>query len=162
MLEIPLIVDAGLCQPCGGRCCKRTPGIFHPLQLAPEIIAELLKSGQYSLDSWSGDPRDPDDIPEGDEREEVFYFRPAIVGYEYEFVHRSYYGQCTLLTPTGCTLPADQRPAQCQVLVPEPSHECREVAGGYSKRDLARAWLPYQDWLLETYFVLEPEARYAT
>ena len=134
-----------ICKKCGGVCCNRSPGIAHPddfgLPDETQLIAAL-KSGLWAIDWWEGDPRDgKDELSRG------FYVRPAEKGNEGRLYDGSWgHKGCTFLTPTGCTLPAEKRPQQCQLLEPRGGDAPCIGHGESEKHDYAIAWLPY--WAL--------------
>ncbi len=130
-----------ICAECGGKCCKRMPGIVLPDDLKKplkESVMELLFTGKYAVDWWEGDPRDDED-----EYSYVYYIRPKVKGHEKKLLHPSWGGECIFLTDTGCELPFEQRPAECRMLEPVRSGEC--IYHGVTKQEFALIWLEYQD-----------------
>jgi len=134
-----------LCAECGGRCCKRLPGLNLPEDFGStkeEIAANLavaLESRKYAVDWWAGDL-------EGTEHSDVYFIRPATKGAE-RIYDPSWGGECVFLAPTGCSLPPEKRPSGCKLLEPFADEECK--VHGASKKDAARAWVPYQDLIDE-------------
>lgn len=141
--------DRQICAECGGECCKRMPGIFSPEQLgAPnrekikDNLMAFLKTSKYAIDWWEGDPRV--DIDEDDEVWRAPYIRPATVDKIGVFEDPSWGGECCMLTESGCYLAWDERPEECQGLIPQKGGRCRREVGR-NKRELSVAWLPFAD-----------------
>lgn len=141
MTKLPVIADnqkPSVCAPCGGKCCKRRPGYPWPEDFGAtpaEIeskLAERLRSGKWTID-WS-------------DYSDTQFPRPAIKGYEGQLRHAAETDQdeCTLLTPTGCSLRFEERPTMCRVLEPRSAGGCR-VPEHYNNFAAIRAWEPYQD-----------------
>lgn len=136
--------ESPLCGPCAGQCCKTAPGITHPEQWGEteaEMLANIaaaLKTGQWAVDWWDGDPREA----LGDTfLARACYVRPAIgEPFSYPAEHGSWGGMCTFLRPTGCALEHDARPLECQALKPT-EDGCESMAG--EKQQFAIAWLPF-------------------
>lgn len=137
--RLPVFVDASLCTPCGGNCCKTYPGIVSPEDVgAPDLermtqrLEVMLRSGRYTIDWWEGD--------------DVEFVRPAQVGHEGKHRHGGGAGACSLLSESGCVLEHDDRPLGCRGLKPVP-----KAAGGCepheSKEHQVHAWEPYQELL---------------
>lgn len=152
-----------LCAKCGGICCKRAPGIFHPIedfQGDHKKIKKAVLSGLATIDWWEGSPEEQFTgvcgYPENDFcREESlrirctkgFYLRPPVKGKEHRRCDPSWGGApCSFLTPTGCVLLEKDRPHECRMLEPsEP--ECKYH--GSEKQELAIAWKPWWPILQE-------------
>ncbi len=140
-----------ICSRCGddgrgGACCKQYPGGSHPTEWGAPDQAKMrqrllraFRTGKWALDWWEG--RLPSIIE--DDHRTCYYVRPAIKGKEGQLQDGAWYGECTFLTPTGCTLPHKRRPLECRALEPVAGgpERCKLHAGG--KHDLALAWLPY-------------------
>lgn len=155
-----------ICALCRGRCCKSLPGGIMPQQLgetADEIVSrawQMVRTGKYAWDAWDGDPIYEWGNPQGYDR--VHYLRPATKGKEGQAFDYSWGGECTFLGENGCTLPREERPAECLALKPA-LEDFRFIAlnpdeyGGrhtladatacesdLGKRELAIAWRPFQ------------------
>lgn len=147
--------DADTCKKCGGECCKRMPGIYHPSQFGPNLegVEELLRSRKAAIDWWEG--------PLEGYEETSYYLRPATkykpgsfrsVGHPFD---ASWGGECVLLTPNGCPLPFADRPWGCQALKPNPdvlkddNARCSNDSGVPDKRLMALAWQPFAVRLAE-------------
>lgn len=149
------------CTLCQGQCCRNLPGIVHPQQLeviTPEAILELLQSG-YCVDWWEGDPRNHFGTTwtGEDEVSRAYYIRPRVAGIYHgkelaDQVRQPLYGRegkgCIFLTPAGCSHAFENRPYECQALIPNKrlpgncfSHIKDSKTG---KQELSLAWLPYQ------------------
>ncbi len=132
-----------VCRACGGACCKRMAGINFPIDFGkmPEEIREAVKkallSGDYAIDWWVGklegihSPR---------------FVRPRHKGFPR--VDPSWGGECVFLKEDGCALNAADRPLSCKVLEPDSSGECINHLK-HSKKEAAKAWIPFQDLLRE-------------
>lgn len=150
--------NPSVCSKCGGACCKRVPGIYAPEQfgapnkktLAARLYRVLL-SGVAQVDWWEGDPR-----PEKDRRapktiSRGYFIRPTVNdGYKDKIEDSSWGGPCINLIDSGCSLPFEERPIVCQLLVPcvdNPDKGCKLNSpvgdSGDEKRDSAVAWVPY-------------------
>lgn len=149
-------VDTEACSKCGGKCCKRHPGIYHPEDLAPSmeksILTGLLKR-EISVDCW-------DQELEGQSGRE--FIRPSInysespvyKDFPEEDINRdlivdyTWGGRCSLLTPTGCKLPPEKRPIQCRLVEPGSVTKCKNTSP--SKQQLALAWSPFESIITES------------
>ncbi len=129
------------CRICGGRCCKRNPGICHPSDFKGDWdnMMLALKSQKYTIDSWN-DEWDGKDI---------YYIRPAVKGREYEVPHYSYGGECIFLTDNGCQLKFEDRPLGCRMLKVNAEGDKRRCESEYDNYDYAMQWISYQDKLKE-------------
>lgn len=134
-----------LCTPCGGRCCKHAPGLAMPNEFGDtkeEIkneVRRILKSGQWSIDNWEGDPR-----PDG-ELYIVYYVRPKMI-HETFILNNSWYGACVFHSPAiGCMI-FENRPSECRGLKPG-KDRCKSEHS--TKKDCVIAWIPYQEMLEE-------------
>lgn len=141
-----------LCVPCGGLCCKRSPGFTLPGdwanaagELDEERLEEALVSGEWVLERWHDDlvPRPATANEVGDV---VADLTPDswLSGHFYSGA-----GRCNLLGENGCTLPFEKRPAQCRMSVPSADHHCMPPQGiGYRKdSEFQNAWEPYTEAL---------------
>ena len=134
-----------------------------------ESLFEVLSSGMWAIDHWVGDPRQrisadgpiPFDMFAAAigfrvaESKSVEFVRPATKGHEGKLHHGSWGGPCALLGEGGCALAFQARPLLCRALVPgrhivDAEEGCDGfVVGGWDRRAIAVAWLPYQDVLAE-------------
>lgn len=145
--------DPAICARCGGKCCKLIPGICLPEDFGEPLFDNLLKAlktGNYAVDWWEGDPRD--DTPEMDSSEYIwrgYFIRPAtrrakLAGILFD---PSWGGECVFLAEHGCKLPLEMRPHQCRTLEPRKDGNC--ISHGGDKRKYALAWLPYYNKIEE-------------
>lgn len=155
MEKLPVYQDADLCTPCGGQCCKQSPGLMTPedagLHEGPEKLKNLLLSKLYVLDWYEGDPRYISFMDPRSEHSGVYRLRPVgatpFLGYR-GVVDRAWLGgRCTFLTDTGCSLPRDDMPAQCKGL--QPAFGACTMPEEVNTQSIAIAWLPYQNILSE-------------
>lgn len=131
-----------VCEPCGGKCCKSSPGLASPEQWGSddretmsERIATALASGLWSIDAW-------------EDGGSTYFLRPATFAGSGKVYDYSWGGACILLGKSGCTLRFDERPLNCQDLVakPEPTGQCT-MPDGRDKKYYVDLWLPFQDVL---------------
>jgi len=129
-------INNELCTRCGGKCCKRLPGITLPEDWGKEsaIIQKQLikafKSKKYAIDWWE------DDKP-------LYFVRPATKGIN-KLYDPSWGGECIFLTPSGCELKPEKRPSGCINLEPQiDGNGC--INHGPDKFVFAKAWKPYKN-----------------
>ena len=138
-----------ICTECGGKCCNNMPGVAWPADFGlpgpkgESKLREAIKSGDWCLDTWEGDPRKSKDV-----LNQCWFVRPATKGNEHTLIDRSWGGVCIFLDEDHCRLAADDRPMACQLLEPKRSG-CINHAGVYGngKQQAAVKWIPYQDLL---------------
>lgn len=152
MLVPTQYLNEKLCADCGGKCCCRLGGAALPDDIirnfSPPLetaVALALQSGIWVVDHWEGDPRgldydDPDHISRG------YYLRPRSEGDRDKLFCASWGGKCLLLTPTGCKLTPEMRPATCRLLEPKEDGKCALHGGG--KKAAAMSWLDYHNLIL--------------
>jgi len=140
-------LNESVCKECGGRCCKAMPGAMYPSDLEAvnkKSILKLLRTGNYAIDWWEGDPRYDEGI---DEYNHGYFLRPRTKNTPSWF-DGSWGGECIFLTGTGCKLKPDDRPHNCRMLEPGPNgKDC--ICHDESKQGAAIAWLPYHDIIEE-------------
>jgi len=150
--------NPSLCVPCGGRCCKRTPGNMFPADLDPELnpntladkLIEMLLSGRWKLDSWAGDVpwAEPGDDSVG------YFIRPRVdLGERYDhYVEPSWHdvmnmGRCNFHSDDkGCELSEEQRPSDCKSLIPREGG-CQQPEGWEGKLTAVKQWWPFRQLL---------------
>ena len=133
-------VRPDICGPCGGRCCKGMPGAALPEDFglpSTDRLVEALRSQQWAVDWWEGDPR-----PGRDGCDRAYFLRPATKGATRWPLDPSWGGACVFLGDGGCTLEHEARPAGCRALEPRWDGKCWSHAA--DKREAAVAWLPYR------------------
>lgn len=143
-MKLPMYVNASICTPCGGRCCKTKPGITAPEEWgAPDVevmhmrLAAAFRSGKYAIDWWEGEFPDTDVISPR-------YVRPAIEGDRgIEDPAWAGSGSCVFLSGKGCELEHDARPLQCRTLIPSADGKCK-APEGVKHTDTIASWIPYQ------------------
>lgn len=133
-----------ICSQCNGKCCSRLPGANYPEDFGlPDDTRKLLgsiRSGNYTIDWWEGDPR------EGQyELERAFFVRPACKGKEGIIYDPSWGGECTFLEDHGCSLQEDERPSCCKYLEPGATGNGDDciIREERSKQNATIAWMPY-------------------
>ncbi len=142
-------VDRELCSKCGGVCCDSMPGAAMPEDFgAPDEekmirrVTAALRTGNWSIDSWDGDPRDG-----VDELSEAYFVRPATTNGRDQVRDDSWGGRCVFMSDTGCEI-FNRRPSGCRGLQPYRSfsgRDCKVMHSG--KADAAIAWIPYRSAL---------------
>jgi len=134
-----------LCRKCGGQCCKHGAGGWFPGDLPPiteELLNDMLDNG-YQFDWWEGNPTKE----EKHNDKTAYYLRPQHTNSIGKVRNPSWGGQCVFLGDSGCTKTWKDRPTQCKALQPnveEPGTGCY-WEDRYGKREIAEAWLPYND-----------------
>lgn len=151
--------NSSVCTSCGGACCKGMPGSSHPLdfkEITVDVLIEKLKNG-YCFDYWEGKASDDPQY----EDKTAYYLRPSTTRGLGKIVDASWGGACNFLTDKGCPLSFEERPSQCRALVPDPepdmhAKDCKWL-DGYSKKDIAVAWLPYNEIIVQAINKLQDE-----
>lgn len=150
-MRIPDNQNPSICGPCGGKCCKKQPGIYHPddfgeteEEVKSAVIAGLDR-GDLTIDWWEGDPTgEDDDVSRG------YFVRPASKDEEPSTRFRGlWHGECSRLGPDGCELDWADRPAQCRALLPRENNKCHLASALFEKQPLAVAWKPHWGWIRE-------------
>ncbi len=169
--------DLATCRACGGKCCKTLPGAYLPGQLSDDELRNGLRSGRLVLAWWDGDPRPemncfdvdcdgtcPRCTADGRLRR-AYYVRPRNVNSPTGPFDPTANGACTLLGPTGCTLPFEKRPSGCQNLLVnrESPGDCHDYAVPTRsfKHYAALAWVGEQERLLSAARGRDPNCRRA-
>lgn len=131
------------CKECGGRCCKKCPCSFSPedfKDLSYDGLKKELEKNYISIDCWVGDPREDSDS----ELEKTPYFLRVmrVNGPVVDPMEES--ESCKLLTESGCAFSFEERPKGGRQLIAL-ENVCKV---GYSKRQCAIDWLPYNEVLV--------------
>ena len=133
--------NKAMCSECGGKCCKRGTGIFHPKDFIEngkfnkEKLKLLLKSTDYMLDYRED--------PESFGCKSLHFPRPRHVGDGDSLIYATWGGQCRLLTSDGCSLGSEEKPHQCRNLEPKVDGEC--IEHGRTNFEIAIDWSDYQN-----------------
>lgn len=147
------------CSVCTTRCCNHMPGIVYPIQFKnkkPTVKSILsLLNNNYCVDWYDGDVRFAIDykLVGFEPLEKVYYIRPRTTSKPNDVIDPSYGGTCIFLTDTGCSKSFNQRPIECQNLIPrkKPGENCKGANKAYTgKVSAALAWLEYQDLIKKT------------
>ena len=127
------------CAKCGGKCCKNLPGSCSVEDFKDEKgIVKALNTGRYCIDWWEGDST-------GGDRMETYFIRPSVKGEEGRLFHPTWGGTgCTFLTENGCELELEQRPLECQLLIPMEDNEECFLLKEFSKKEASIEWLKYE------------------
>lgn len=139
-------VNAALCGPCGGKCCKNAPGLTVPEDWeSMEALEAALRSGDWGLRTWWGDPLER--VLERRLRrhgrlpvrpvDRVLIPRPAILGAPGSDFGDE--GQCVHLRHTGCSL-GDRKPFQCRELVPRGPEAACWLSPEHHDEQIALRW----------------------
>jgi hypothetical protein len=148
---VPNVQKPETCSTCGGKCCNQNPGITHPNQWGNNKddriinIADALSTGKWAVDWWEGDIDDDPTITPI--LNQIYYIRPVIYGYEGEVKHPSWGGKCTMLGDKGCELDHDNRPTECQSLIPN-KEKCEQTKE-FNKLSLVKEWRNHQSEVRE-------------
>ena len=133
MLEKRVSLDLPLCQECGGRCCKGSPGVW----VDPERFFAMFFSGQHL------------------KLEQLRERLPGLglVLWEKSGVPipapRSLASGCSFLGVDGCLFPVAERPCQCLALIPnketlEQEHGCLcQEQEAFSREAASQLWQDY-------------------
>ena len=144
--------NADLCRKCGGKCCAFYPGLCLPPDFGEPLdrnkLRDALASGNYAIDWWEGDLEDMI----GD----LYFVRPATAHARGRLLDPTFGGPCIFwIQSTGCSLPADDRPAGCRLLEPREGDKC--LIHGAEKEDAVRAWWPHNETLKSIIEELRPK-----
>jgi len=108
--------------------------------LSAEHIAELLCSGNWSIDCYENDTP-------------LYYLRPATLDGQYDTFDFSWGGQCVFLGENGCQMSFEDRPLNCRMLIPNPESpgNCSfpDDFGDKGKLFFANHWINHQEMLIE-------------
>lgn len=133
-------VNHSICASCGGKCCKHAPCVLLPCDIkdmSVNGIKEMLDTGYYSL------------------RVQQYNFDDILITMCTRQIDMGrvrdtlLFNTCSLWTENGCPLSDGDRPTGARLLIPDPSHRCRNLL---SDSVLRRAWEPYQNVLLKVLF----------
>ncbi len=140
-----------LCSPCGGQCCKRAPGIYHPSQIfkgETPTFKDLLDalSNKASI-TWVEFCRSGLSKEDYSNFETVPVILPRDVHSPDIVFRSSIWGKCVHLTDIGCSFQHQDRPLECQMLEARPDRECGLPKTFDRVKDLLEQWLPYRDFM---------------
>ena len=130
--------NKSMCAGCGGKCCKKLAGFYHPeqvLDLIKNIAADVRLGVTHQVDCL--------DRTADTDYNDVFMVRPCHTNSTGETVDRSWGGTCVNLGQNGCKFAFEERPKMCQDLVPSLPISC---ASGTDKYAMAEIWKPYQHY----------------
>jgi hypothetical protein len=136
------IEDQALCALCGGLCCQRAPGRFSPDDfmegdepLSPAVRAALDDGFAAVYTSF---------VTVGSKKIAPLFTvasrgvrKPVLSLCDSE-------SWCVRLTMDGCTLPLEERPFECAMMVPNRNISLCALPGGMTMEQL---WIPYQNIL---------------
>lgn len=126
----------GMCAACGGACCKRLPGPYHPSDflkpITKEYLVELLTLGVAVFDFRRS-----------------YHLRPPCEGDNGHYCTEYSVGACTFLTELGCSLPFERRPLGCRALKPKNHMDGQCVTVAYTQEQARYAWSRHKKLLYE-------------
>lgn len=122
-----------VCSVCTNVCCEQLPGGYIPEQIPPSEQEQLLENGLVEWDYWLKPVVELDE--DGNEWTRFitwWYLRPATKPNSSTCIHH---------TNTGCSLSWEQKPYECQALVPKKSvtERCRSLLVK-PRKIIAMAW----------------------
>ncbi len=136
--------DHDICKMCGGKCCKANGCSFAPgdfKEISFEYLKKIISKGFISIIIIP-------DVQTGLE-EETLVLKVRNKGSKVCDLEVNIPRQCILLEETGCFFEDSDRPYGGRALVPRiPGIGCKK---GYSYRQCAIDWKPYQAVLKELY-----------
>lgn len=149
------VEDKPVCASCKGSCCKLSPKAFSTRQIQEDFGFGSMENGLKNIlgldwivfDSWIGDTE-----PSGEY--DQIYFPRAKQKYDSGKFSESTGGRCDMLTDTGCILSMQQRPIECQTLIPrivgvendgKPITKC---VNQVDKEGLIRKWREFQPYII--------------
>ena len=136
--------DSKLCKMCQGRCCKQSGCFFSPKDFKQpcsfEYLKKVIDKGFISIVPLSEEQTGLDDG--------ILVLKVRNVDADICDLHGNIASPCILLEPSGCFFDKEDRPYGGKALQPTPSQGC---GIGYSFRQCANDWKPYQDILKQLY-----------
>lgn len=138
-----------MCSKCGGVCCKKYSGAYHPEDLndgkpfTMESLEALItrEEDPVSIDWYEDEDNLIDTLGRG------YFIRPRHIGGD--IVDPSWGASCINLTENGCKLPFEKRPAACKALIPKKSinDHCISIADQmYPDKDVDDKLIYYGWW----------------
>lgn len=121
-----------ICNECGGKCCKSSPGLIFPEdfgRISLELLKEKFQSGLYAVDIC--------DLPVN----ATYFIRMKRKGCDSIF-DPGRKNECSCLEQNGCRFVHDDRPVACRALIPDPPR-CYFGDPIYNMINCAKAWQPY-------------------
>lgn len=138
--------DRVQCTVCGGRCCKNSGCYFSPKDfknISFDRLKAIILKGYISLVTVPS-------IQSGLEKDVIVLKVRNKYSAVCDVKTDETNGGCILLEKTGCSFDDEDRPYGGRALVPE-RVEGKSCIRGYSFRQCAEDWLPYQDILKRLY-----------
>lgn len=146
-----------ICTPCGGQCCKSTPGTFMPNQILKgqsnqfEIINKMMDDGLIVINQIDVYNKDQ---PIAKLSYSFLVLQPATSiskKWSTKTSRGDNFGTCVNLTEKGCSLRFDERPYVCQQLIPIEGGKCHYDPKVNIDEKLFKAWEPHQQFLNDLY-----------
>jgi len=135
MSKQPLIVqnneDKKVCNNCTDCCCENIPGAWSPYQLTLLEISKLIERKEaifwHVYEKW-------------------YILRPvnfATENYDSIFTKDYPRGKCCFLLLKGCRLSFENRPLECQGVIPTIGNSCKS-SPGTTLEDIGKMWNLYK------------------
>lgn len=143
-----------ICGPCGGKCCKRSPGSYLPSDFSGyEEFREMALNKKVLINHWEGyGDWDATNYRPG------WFVQPALkTPYSESLFQPHWGGECSNLTLEGCSLPADKMPYQCRKLVPSKDNKCKPEDASHDNYWVATQWESWYSWIYQIIEELESE-----
>lgn len=144
--------NSSACTPCGGKCCKGIPGVFHPDDLFSNMSDLEIKNKMISMLETGDFVITDDEIPDNKSKYTV---RVQAIAPRGGNRHSGWFamgnwGTCSKLTDVGCSLSSEDRPRECRALIPSPlgQSKCKPEAS-FDRQDLLTEWVIYEDIVQE-------------
>ena len=139
--------NQNICKPCGGECCKNTPGIFLPEQILKgykpfEKVKEKIKNKNIIINTL--------EKAINDKYQTILVIQPRTnntLKNETGVVDDYNFGTCFNLTDIGCSLSFEDRPFGCQALIPKIDKKCFVE----NKEDVSKTI--WEQWSLQAGFM---------
>jgi Fe-S-cluster containining protein len=115
MRKLPNNENKDCCSKCKNCCCSFYPGAWAPGQLTLQQIEELIHQKKASFWVYYSESN-------------YAWLRPRNVPEEeYTIVTFGKPGKCVFLKEDGCSLPFEDRPYECQSVVPDKDNSCISI-----------------------------------
>jgi len=142
-----------ICTPCGGLCCKSTPGSYMPQQILNgeinqfEVVNKMMDDGLVIINQIDIYP--DSNVVIGRTRSFMIIQPATEITKKWSTMtsNGDNFGKCVHLTTTGCSMRFDERPYVCQQLIPLEGGECHYDPSINLNEVLYESWLVHQPFL---------------